>query len=171
MIGLPTVAAGFGQAPFDDPGVNIEITQGLGGGAVGAFLTTLIVGVLLVALVPTYTERMTESITKEPLDSFLYGVLFLLALVVVIVALFITIIGIVIAIPLVILTYLLWAGGSAIAFLAIGKRLFEDAEDWKKPLVVGALINGGLALTGVGGIVSFCIGAAGFGAVLRDLLG
>lgn len=41
---------------------------------------------------------------------------------------------------------------------------------WFAALVVAA-INGGLALTGIGGIVSFCVGAAGSGAVIRDWLG
>jgi hypothetical protein len=35
-----------------------------------------------------------------------------------------------------------------------------------KPLLVGAGIDGGLTLTGIGVLVSVCIGAAGFGAVL-----
>ena len=44
-------------------------------------------------------------------------------------------------------------------------------DGWLKPLVVAALINGGLTLTGIGGLVSFAVGAAGFGALLRDWQG
>ncbi|WP_256493302.1 hypothetical protein [Natronococcus zhouii] len=40
-----------------------------------------------------------------------------------------------------------------------------------KPLLVATVINGGLALTGIGGIISFLVGAVGFGAVLRDYFG
>ena len=40
-----------------------------------------------------------------------------------------------------------------------------------KPLLVDAAINGALPLTGIGGLVAFGIGAAGFGAVFRDRMG
>jgi hypothetical protein len=39
---------------------------------------------------------------------------------------------------------------------------------WLAALLVGAGINGLLTLTGIGSIVSFGVGAVGFGAVLRD---
>jgi len=157
------------QAMGEEPGVNVDVSTGLGGGAVGVFLTTLLVGVLLIALAPAYTERMKQSLVEKPVDSFIYGVLALVALILLTFLLVLTIIGIFVVIPLVIAAYVLWAVGSAIAFLSIGERLV-DAEDWKLPLLVGAAINGALALTGIGGLFSFCIGAAGFGAVLRDLL-
>ncbi|MFC6721436.1 hypothetical protein ACFQHN_28490 [Natrialbaceae archaeon GCM10025896] len=153
----------------EGPGFNIDIQLGLGGGAFGVFLTTLLVGALLVALAPAYTDRMKRSLTEEPIDSFIYGVLALVGLILVTFLLVLTIIGIFVVVPLAITAYVLWAVGSAIAFLLIGERIV-DAEDWKLPLLVGAAINGALALTGIGGLVSFCIGAAGFGAVLRDLL-
>jgi len=157
------------QAMGEEPGFNIDIQLGLGGGAFGVFLTTLLVGALLVALAPAYTDRMKRSLTEEPIDSFIYGVLALVGLILVTFLLVLTIIGIFVVVPLAITAYVLWAVGSAIAFLLIGERIV-DAEDWKLPLLVGAAINGALALTGIGGLVSFCIGAAGFGAVLRDLL-
>ncbi|WP_128224563.1 hypothetical protein [Halobacteriaceae bacterium SHR40] len=157
------------QAMGEGPGFNIDIQLGLGGGAFGVFLTTLLVGALLVALAPAYTDRMKRSLTEEPIDSFIYGVLALVGLILVTFLLVLTIIGIFVVVPLAITAYVLWAVGSAIAFLLIGERIV-DAEDWKLPLLVGAAINGALALTGIGGLVSFCIGAAGFGAVLRDLL-
>lgn len=152
-----------------EPGINIEITEGLGGGGVGAFATTLVVGILLVALVPAYTEEMIEAVTAEPVNSFLYGILSLLGLVVLIVVLILSIVGLLFVIPLVIIAYLLWAVGVTIALLAITQRLFEG-DDWKLPLLVAALLNGALALSGVGGIISFGLGAAGFGAILRDAL-
>jgi len=154
---------------WTDGGVNVDIdlATGLGGGAVGAFLTTLLVGAILLALAPEYTDRTAASLLAEPVDSFLYGIFFLLALVVMVVALVISIVGILVVIPLVVLAYLVWAVGSSIAFLAIGERLVE-AEGRFVALLVGALINGGLTLTGVGGIISFCVGAAGFGIVLRQ---
>lgn len=37
-------------------------------------------------------------------------------------------------------------------------------------LIVAATINGGLTLTGIGGIVTFAVGTTGFGTVLRAYL-
>lgn len=140
------------------------------GSALGAFLTTLIVGAVLLAVVPEYTRKRMDAVLERPLNSFLYGVVCLLALVVAIVVLFFTVIGIIVAIPLAILAYLVWAVGASIAFLAIGDRLVGHGDGWTKPLLVGAAINGGLTLTGIGGIITFAVGAAGFGTVLRAYL-
>jgi hypothetical protein len=115
---------GFDNVPTVDPGV------GLSGSAVGAFLSTLLGGTILVAL----------------------------ALLMVLLA--ITIVGIIVVIPLAIVVGLAWAAGASVAFLAIADRLVGREDGWLKPLLVAALFNGGL--------VSFAVGAAGFGALLRD---
>ncbi|TYL38242.1 hypothetical protein CV102_13685 [Natronococcus pandeyae] len=155
----------------------VDVDTGLDGpsslvsGAIGAFLTTLIIGAILVAVSPEYTERMVEDVPQDPLASFLYGFLALILLALAIAVLVLTIVGILVAIPLVIVAYLAWAVGATIALLAIGVRLVGREDGWTKPLLVAAAINGGLALTGVGGLVSFVIGAVGFGAVLRGVFG
>ena len=169
MVSVPAVVGRVVLVTVEEPEISIEAREGLGGSAIGAFLSTLIVGVLLMALAPEYTDRMKRSVVDDPVQSFLYGVLFVVGLVLLIVALALTIVGILVVIPLAFLAYVLWAVGSAIAFLAIGERIVES-EDWRLPLLVGALLNGGLALTGIGGLFSFLIGSAGFGAVVRDLL-
>lgn len=151
--------------PVGNPGL------GLLGAAVSAFLTTLLVGAVLIALAPGYTERLMATVRAEPAGSFVYGVVALAALVLVTILLFVTLVGIVVAIPLALLAIVVWAIGAAVAYLAIGERLIGSEDGWLKPLLVGAAINGGLALTGIGGIVAFCIGAAGFGAVLRTRFG
>ena len=157
-----------GSNPVPDTGVG-GVTSVLGG-AVGAFLTTLIVGAILIALAPTYTAARMDDVLEAPLGAFLYGVVCLFFLILVIIVLVITILGIPFAILLAILAYLIWAVGAAIAFLAIGDRLVGRKDGWPKPLLVGAAINGGLTLTGIGGIITFAIGAAGFGTVLREYL-
>ncbi len=154
-----------------DVNTDIDGPSGLASGAVGAFLTTLIVGGILVVLAPDYTERKVAEVFDDPVTSFIYGFLFLLLLVLIVVVLVVTIIGILVAIPVVILAYLVWAVGATIGFLAIGDRIVGHEDDWLKPLLVAAAINGALALTGIGGIVSFLIGAVGFGAILRDYIG
>lgn len=156
---------GLPMEPVTNPLLNIA------GSAVGAFLTTLVVGAILVAVVPDYTEGKIATLLDEPVRSFLYGFVSLVFFALVILVLFVTIIGILIAVPLALGLYLVWAVGASIAFLAIGERLVGREDGWVKPLLVGAGINGALALTGIGAILTFAIGAAGFGTVLRDYLG
>lgn len=67
---------GFERVPAVDP------TVGLGGSAVGAFLSTLLVGGILVALAPTYTERLIDRVRDDAVGSFVYGLLALVALVI-----------------------------------------------------------------------------------------
>lgn len=141
---------------------------GLAGGAMGAFLSTLIVGGILLAVLPDYTEGKVRNVFGDPVASFVYGFLALILLALVVVVLVITVVGIIVAIPLVVLAWLVWAVGATLAFLAIGDRLVGHRDGWLKALLVGALINGALALTGIGGLVSFVLGAIGFGTVLRE---
>jgi hypothetical protein len=166
----PTLPVGMGPNPDAMPGPRPGGVTSVLGSAVGAFLTTLIVGAILIAVVPDYTrDRMTE-VLDEPIGSFLYGVAALIGLFLAIIVFAITLIGIPIAIVLALLAYVIWAVGASIAFLAIGDRLVGHGGGWTTPLVVGAAINGGLTLTGIGGIVTFAVGATGFGTVLRAYL-
>lgn len=170
---VQSVAAAVSIAQANpDPGINVDIgtTGGLVGGAVSAFLTTLVVGAIMVAIVPAYTERMMAAVLEDPVGAFLYGIFSLVTLGLLILLLVVTIVGIFVAIPLGIVAYLMWAVGSVIGYLAIAERLVGRTDGWLKPLVVAAGINGALALTGIGSLVSLCVGAAGFGIVLRDAL-
>ncbi|WP_121742665.1 hypothetical protein [Natronorubrum halophilum] len=153
-----------------DPGVDIGTTGGLVGSAIGSFLTTLVVGAIMVAVAPEYTERMMADVLEDPVNAFVYGILSLIGLFVLTLLLVITIVGIIVAIPLAIVAYLVGAIGSVIAYLAIADRLVGREDGWLKPLLVAAGLSGALALTGIGGLLSLCIAAAGFGAVLRDYL-
>ncbi|PCR89850.1 hypothetical protein [Natrinema ejinorense] len=172
MIGFGEAGLAVGVIAQAAPGVDIDIgtTGGLLGGAIGAFLTTLVVGAILVAVGPEYTERMMGDVLEEPIGSFLYGLASLLGIGLLILLLLVTIVGIVVAIPLFLLAYLVWAIGGAIAYLAIADRLVGRNDEWLTQLLVAAAISGALAVTGVGGVLAICIGAAGFGAVLRDVL-
>ena len=162
LVRVSTVLQGDFRLPAVDP------TVGLGSSAFSAFVTTLIIGGIMVALAPAYTERLMGRIRDDAVGSFIYGLLALVALILVTVLLVVTIFGILLAIPLALIIGLAWAVGASIAFLAIGERLVGRDDGWLKPLAVGALVNGGLTLTGIGGLASFAIGAAGFGALLRD---
>lgn len=154
------------------PGFDIstDLGPGLGGGAVSAFITTIIISGILIAAVPDYTKDRMASMAREPIESFLYGLLAILVLLVVTVVLFLPLIGVVVAIPLAIVTALVWAVGASIGYLAVADRLIGHEDGWLKPLLIAGIMNGGLTLTGVGGLVSFAIGATGFGTVLRAYL-
>lgn len=172
MTLLWTVARLTNLAQMETPGVSLDVApgQGLAGGAVGAFLTTAVLGLLLVALAPDFTQRMMGDVLDEPVGTFVYGLVSLLALLLLSFLLFITIIGIVVAVPVLLVAYVVWGIGAAIAYLAIADRIVGHEDGWTKPILVGAAINGVLTLTGLGGLLAFCIGAAGFGAVLREQL-
>lgn len=166
MVALHHVVAQMGPPT----GVDFDPVVQLGGSAVGAFLTTLVVGAILVAVVPDYTETKMAELLDEPVSSFVYGLVCLVFFALVIFVLVITIFGILLAIPLLLVLYVVWAVGAAIAFLAIGDRLVGHEDGWAKPLLVAAGVNGVLTVTGVGSILTFAIGAAGFGTVLREYL-
>jgi hypothetical protein len=172
MSGLWLFEAGVLTRTLLQAGIDIDLgpTVGVVSGAVGAFLTTLVVGAILVAVVPDYTERTMAAVLDSPVGTFLYGIVCLVFVVLVTFVLVITGIGILVAIPFALAAFLVWAVGASIAFLAIGERLVGRENGWPRPLLVAAGINGALALTGIGGIVAFAVGAAGFGAVLRDWL-
>jgi len=143
---------------------------GVLGGAVTAFLTTLVFGAVALAVRPDWVDRTAASFLDDLVGSFLYGLLGLVAVACLTFLLVISLVGIPVAFFLVLAAYVLWAVGSAVAFLAIGDRLVDRPDDRLVPLAVGAGINGALVLTGIGSIVALCIGAAGFGAVVRRWL-
>lgn len=151
-----------------DIDVQVGPEQTLFGGAVSAFVTTLLVGALLVAFAPAYTERMIDDVFEDPVGPFLYGITVLLLLIVIIILLVISIIGILFVVPLAIIAGLVWAAGSTITLLGVAERLVGHEDGWLVPLFVAAAINAGLALSGVGGLVSFVLGALGLGTILDD---
>lgn len=153
-----------------DVSVGLDPATGLAGGAVGAVLTTLVVGAILVALAPEFTADRMDAVLADPVNAFVYGLVVLVALALVVFVLVISFVGILVAVPLVILSVVVWAVGATIGFLAIADRLVGREDGWKKPLLVAAALNGALTVTGIGGILSFVVGAAGFGAVLEGRL-
>ncbi len=150
--------------------VQIDLVTGVLGGTVGAFFTTLVVGAILVAVAPEYTERMIDSIVEDPFGTFVYGMVCLVFVLLSTFVLVLTVIGILVAVPFLLVVYVVWAVGAAVAYLAIADGLVGHRDGWLKPLLVAAGINAGLTLTVLGGLLSLAIGAAGFGVVLRDYI-
>ena len=150
--------------------VDIDPGAGLLGGAVGAFALTVVLGAIMVAVAPRYTESKMASLRRDPVGAVVYGIALVIAVALVALLLLFSVVGIPVVIVLFVPLVLIWGIGSAIAFLAIAEGLLDGEGEWLLPLLVAGALSGGLALTGIGGVVSFCIGAAGFGAVLRDYL-
>jgi len=209
-VGAVLVTQAFGPGEQGGVDVTIDPAAGILGSAGAAFLTTLLVGAILIALWPVYTDRKMATVWDEPIGSFLWGLVGIGGVIVLSILLVISIVGLLFVIPFLIVAYLAWAVGSTIAFLAIGDRLAaafdlgggdrrEDRDrhgertdgrgdrddgrgtgaasdpladrDWLWPLALGAGLNGGLVLSGVGGLVALGIGMVGFGALLTDRLG
>lgn len=138
--------------------------------AAGTFIGTLIIGALLVALAPDYTEKVIDTIEDQPVPSFLWGLGIFVAFIVVIVVLVITLIGIVVAVPLVFLMIFVSLFGGALVFIYVGERLLEAANvetsRWGH-LVAGALIAAVLAaLPFIGGLTNFVVNTVGVGAIV-----
>lgn len=114
----------MGQVPDPDPtgGVDVELGTRVGGGADSALLTTLIVGVLLIALAPEFTERKVATVWNAPLSAALWGLLGIGGVLALSTLLVITLVGIPVAITLLLVADVAWAVGSALAFLRIGER-------------------------------------------------
>lgn len=156
-----------------ETGVDIQVGAGqtLFGGAVSAFVTTLVVGAILLALYPEYTERTIEDIFEEPVGRFLYGIAVLLLLAVLIFLLVISVIGILVAVPLLIAAWVVWAAGASLVLLAIADRLVGHEDGWLVPLLLASGINAALALSGIGALISIVFGALGFGTILSERFG
>lgn len=136
--------------------------------AVSAFVATLVVGGLLVAIAPDYTERTVARVHEEPGECIVYGVVASIGFLLVAIALIVTIVGILVAIPLLFVVAVVGLVGSVLAYLAVGERLVGNESGWGGPLVLGAVVNAVLAFTSIGGLIGLVISAAGFGAVIRD---
>lgn len=100
-----SIGAPAAQPPVP-PADGLSSVVSVASGALGAFVTTLAAGAVLVALAPAYTDARMSDVLEEPLETFLYGLACLVVLVLAIVVLVVTLIGIVVAVPLAVLAYL-----------------------------------------------------------------
>jgi hypothetical protein len=99
--------------PISDPsGIDVSVT--LGGTATGSFLTTLLVGAIMVALAPAYTEQMVGVVRDDIVGSFAYGIAALLVISLVAILLAGTVLGLLFVVPLLVLAYVVWAVGARV---------------------------------------------------------
>ncbi|MCU4719613.1 hypothetical protein [Halapricum hydrolyticum] len=152
-------------------GESSDLVIGLGGGAVIAFVATLLGGVFLTTFTPRYTDRMIGAVRARPLGSLLYGLLSMLTAGLVVLLLWMTVIAAPVALVLLVASVVAVVLGATTVFLGIAGRLVDIDDHWFATLVLAAALNAGLVLTGVGGLASVAAAAAGFGAMLNDYIG
>lgn len=167
LLGCVGVAAGQLARP-EAPQLSLASRFAIG------LAVNLVGGGLLVWLGPRYSRAVVDSVRERPGINVLYGAGLLVAFLGV---------GLVLALlgPLVLLVYLLAIPvfavsivGGVLGTVAAGTVIADLATDatlWHG-VAVGSLFVAGMNLIPVlGGVVTFVVGAAGVGAVLRGLLG
>lgn len=132
------------------------------------FVSTLVVGALLLGLAPRFVDRCVDRIHDEPGACFGWGVLVLVAFVGVAVLLALTVVGIVVVIPLALGFVVVGVVGNAVGYLAL---LDGVVEERKTALVAGAAVAGATNLIPIlGGLVGFVVGSLGVGVTAREYL-
>ena len=134
----------------------------------GDLTITLIVGAILLLIVPDTSDRITHRVRSQPGESFLYGLLVAIAVVVLSVLLAITIIGLVVVIPGLIVFALVGLAGSVLATVALGLALARQPNPWLGLVVGGLLVAFVSLIPVVGALVQFVIGTIGLGAIVID---
>lgn len=124
----------------------------------------VVTGASLHAMAPRYAAARVGNLQNRPLNAFAYGLLALLVVGLLAVVLSATGVGAALTIPLLVAALVAWIVGLTIGYLAVVGR-FVDADDWVRQVLAAGALGGVLALTGIGGVVNFVVGAAGFGAV------
>ncbi|KKF39341.1 hypothetical protein FK85_29255 [Halorubrum saccharovorum] len=167
---LSRIVAAIGPAIDSPPQwTGVEL---LGSAAV-SFVTTAVgitlVGVIVSAVSPNFTDDGVEYLHAEPGEAFVYGVVAYVAIAVAMFLLAITVIGLIVVVPAVIVLAVLSFGGTAVSAIALGtwirSALGMGAADGRgADIVVGAVAWAGLGLVPVlGGLARFVVGAMGFG--------
>lgn len=170
---LSIVGAGFDPAVLDAGGILLQSREDVGQPNVSTparfgwgFLSTLIVGAIMLAFIPDYFDRLVGDIRSSPVSNFGWGFAALIGLVVLIFVLFITVIGILLLIPLLPVVLVVGLVGNALAYTAIYDGVLDNR--WAA-LAVGAVTVGVLnVIPVVGTLIAFVVGSIGLGAIIQD---
>jgi hypothetical protein len=129
--------------------------------------THVVLGGIVLAVAPEYTERMADRIRTDAATSFISGLVALLVTIVAVVLLAITVIGILLVIPGVLALAVVQVVGTTAALVALGSVASETGEGSALlALAIGALLLSVVSLVPiVGGIVRFVVQTVGFGAI------
>ncbi|QLD88019.1 hypothetical protein HWV07_02780 [Natronomonas salina] len=126
--------------------------------AITSAIFTVIVGGLMLALAPDYTERTTDRIVEDPGETFLFGLGIFVAAVIGIVLLAITGIGLLLAVPMLIAMAVI----GVLGYIAFGRALVDDRGAALLIAVVISAFTAGVPI--LGGLVGFVLGCMAIGA-------
>jgi len=162
---LPGVVAAIDRSLW----TGVEVVGSASVSFVATAVGVALVGVIVSAVAPDFTDSGVEYLHAEPGEAFLYGLVAYVGTTLAMVLIAVTIIGLVVVIPAVIVLAILSFGGTAVSAIALGawirSLLGLGAATGRGPdLVVGAVAWAALGLVPVlGGLVRFVVGAMGFG--------
>jgi len=191
-VTLTDTAAVAGTLSYDGelvsaPGATVEggVVQGSGGfgplpdiptwaGTVSSIVSTLVVGALLVAALPGFTDRVADAAVDAPGRSALSGLGFLVFVPITLILIAFTLIGI----PVTILGFIAYAVLLTVGYVAgnytLGRYILSirDMENRWLALLVGVLLVAALDFAPlVGGLVQLVVFLLGVGALVLALLG
>lgn len=152
---------------FESPGTTDSDFTGLSTFfTLAEFISQLVVGAILLALLPGYVNRVSSTVRDEPGITFLKGLAALIAVPVLAVIAAFTIIGI----PVALLTLFLYAATLWVATIlgsySIAEAVVGEDSKWIS-LLLGLVFYQALSFVPVvGGITQLLIAVAGFGAML-----
>lgn len=129
-----------------------------------------IVGLVVVAFAPDYTQSLVDDIRDDPAVSFIWGLLVGIGGLVALVVLAVTVIGLLVAIPGFFVYLFVAIVGGAVATVALGAVLVDTVADstLSLALAVGVVVSSLLSIVPlVGGLVNFVVSTIGMGAVVN----
>lgn len=138
-----------------------------------SIITSLIIGLILIRLMPKYVGRASELITTSFLKSLVIGIASLVLIPILLVVIFSTIVGIPLSIFFLALFMVYMFIARIYVMVALGRKL----EDWTGVSLKGNYYHFLLGLVVyyllsiipiIGGIIKFFVMIAGFGAALRN---
>lgn len=136
-----------------------------------AFVSTLLVGAVLVSNQPRYTSRVGSTIREEPIVAFLYGIGVLVAFVVVVFLFALMgIVGALLLLPVALGFVVVSIAGNAIAYITVLSPYVGQLPALALAAAVAAVfgylpaVGGAVALAGRA--ASFALGCAGVGGIV-----
>lgn len=135
---------------------------------VGKLLLNLALGAVVLGVAPEFSRSLVDRIRSHPVESFLYGLLTYVAVVVLTVLLALTIVGLLVVVPGLLVLAVVGLVANGVAVVAVGTLLAESSGEsalWKS-LVVGAVAVSLLtAIPPLTEPVNFLLGTVGMGAI------
>jgi hypothetical protein len=142
------------------------------GSLLGAAIT-LVIGLVVVAVAPDYTDRMVAKMGKRPGEYFVTGLVAFVAFLVLVVVLAVTVVGVVLYVVLIPAAILVGIVSHALVSTFIGRVLFSsEASVLVDYLVGGILLLVVSQVPFLGGLVNFVlVTCLGTGAVVSEWAG